>query len=283
MFKKTFTLMTSLVFILGLSGLVLAQNTATVAQTSPVNNVLITQVGANDAVGVDQDAAISNDATAYQQGDYNTIVLDQQANVNSFNDANISQIGSGNNADVTQVTTGDWYNKAPVTQTGNDNDIVVNQSGSIWNVAGVSQLNYGTDNVMLINQVGVTGNYISSVQRASTAGLTATQASYSGRNDLQTNQYGSDTILLEQEGDGHNGVGIAQWGGAPNSVDAYQYAPVGSNELNIYQTGGGSSATVMQTTASGFNDLDITQSSVSANANVSQIATVGNNIAVVNQ
>ena len=225
MFKKTFVLMMSLVFVLGLSGLVLAQNTVDIDQVGPINT-----------------------ATANQTGSGNDIDVIQEAGT-SYNYAYISQVGVGN--DVFAKQGASVSNDLNVTQTGNGNDLDLDQNSSpATNTASVSQSN---GSIADIDQTAGSYNAATVTQGASQlyvdqdAGTT---------NDLDVTQDDSYADI-DQDALGYNLADISQTIGN-NLLEALQVTGGGFNSLTVDQRGG-MTASVSQTAATGNNTAMVTQ------------------------
>ena len=127
MFKKTFVLMISLVFVLSLSGLVLAANNATVDQVSTANTATITQSGINNDIDLDQVSVGSNASIMNQNGE------DNAAKINQWQDPAVAYASYR-------------YNTLNTKQVGNDHSIKLDQD-SKWtrNIADIQQKGGNSD------------------------------------------------------------------------------------------------------------------------------------------
>ena len=160
--KKVFGFMMSVLFIICMSGLALAGNTATVTQTSLDNDAIVYQNGSGNIIDSTQDEDLSNYLNASQTGIDNEIDIMQNA-PGKDNAAYIDQSGDGNDIAIEQVaTTGYNYigGKGSITwgpdlnQTGDNNEVAVYQWGTEQQVE-IDQLGSGNQ---IINTVQISTN-----------------------------------------------------------------------------------------------------------------------------
>jgi len=230
----------ALAFMVGLSGMALASNTADVDQSGTDNEAYINQVGGspdNNTIDIDQIAVTTNDAVVYQNGSGNDVDVIQNA-LSGYNNSYVEQ---HNNLYVEQLGT----NGAG---SGNNNDLDLFQVARTNNDAEVYQ--WGNSNVL----VGANSDGTINLSGAATQISDAT----SYYNDLSCVQSGDGNEAgLYQNASTFNDASITQYNGG-NSLVAWQYAPSGSNDLTVTQTGG-DSAVVTQNAFSGNNVAFITQ------------------------
>jgi len=198
MSRKILTVVMALAFVVGLSGMAMASNTADVFQ-----------------YGTD------NQAYIYQLYDGNEVYSHQ--NANSWNYLDVSQYGKNSKVNLNQVSV-DSYNWAKISQ-GSANLSWLEQRAEGYNAAEITQDYYN-------NLVGAVycGTIVSN--------LPARQISLDGSNWLTLVQSGGgNTVGLYQEGNYDNTAGISQLGGN-NNLGVYQYNVGGFNSLTANQTGG---------------------------------------------
>jgi len=199
----------ALAFVVGLSGMALASNTADVDQSGTDNEAYINQVGGspnNNTIDIDQIAVTTNDAVVYQNGSGNDVDVIQNAlsgynnlYVEQHNNLYVEQLGtngagSGNNNDLDLFQVASTNNDAEVYQWGNSNVLVgANSDGTINPSGAATQIS------------GAIYNYLSCVQSG------------------DGNEAG-----LYQNAFSFNYASITQYNGG-NSLVAWQYAPYGSN------------------------------------------------------
>ena len=231
MSRKILTLVMALAFVVGLSGMALASNTADVDQSGTDNEAYINQVGGssnNNTIDIDQVAVTTNDAVVYQNG-------------------------SGNDVDVIQNASSD-YNNLYVEQldpngmgSGDDNILKLSQAAATDNDAEVYQ--WGNSNVLVGANSDGTINLSGAATQISDA---------SPYNNLSCVQSGNGNEAgLYQNAYSFNYASITQYNG-DNSLVAWQNAPYGSNELTSLQSGG-MEAVVVQNANSGNNVATISQ------------------------
>jgi len=255
MYKRILTLVMALAFVVGLSGMALASNTADVDQSGTDNEAYINQVGGspnNNTIDIDQVAGTTNDAVVYQSGSGNDVDVTLNQNASSgYNNLYVEQLGtdgagSGDNNDLDLFQIAGTNNDAVVYQWGSDNAANVSQTASLYNNFYVKQ--NGNSNVL----VGANSNGIINLSGA------ATQISVTSYNNLSCVQSGDGNKAgLYQNALSFNYASITQDNGG-NSLVAWQNAPGGSNELTSLQDGG-MTAVVIQNAASGNNVASITQ------------------------
>lgn len=219
--RKFLTVTLAFVFVLGLSGLALA-NQATIHQVAGTwNRAYVDQAGGGgNLVNSDQVASsFSNDLDIFQRGNNNTVQLDEDAG--SYNDAYIDQRGYGNKVLLKQVAAD--YNDTDIDQRGGFNKL-----GRAVPCGSLSLLSK------------------------------AFQKSRHSYNRLDVVMYGGNNkIGLYQEGAEYNYAKIDQRGGS-NTLGAYQWNIGGFNDLTVTQTGL-DIATVCQIANSGNNTAVVIQ------------------------
>ena len=219
MYKRILTVVMALAFVVGLSGMALASNTADVFQ-----------------YGTD------NQAYIYQLYDGNEVYSHQ--NANSWNYLDVSQYGKNSKVNLNQVSV-DSYNWAKISQGSSANLSWLEQRAEGYNAAKITQDYYNK----LVGAVYCGG--IASDRPAR-------QISLNGSNSLSLVQSGGgNTVGLYQEGNYDNTAGISQLGGN-NNLGVYQYNVGGFNSLTANQTGG-DTATICQTALVGSNVAVVNQ------------------------
>lgn len=299
--RKKLAIALAVLMVLGLSGMAMADNVATVNQSSNDNWVYIEQSG-NNYADIDQIATDANRAEVHQAtGTGYSYHAEITQTAETYNDALVKQAtpGGPGTVKINQMAVL-GYNEATVDyKTGwfYDTDVDINQQASLYNEAYVEMYGavsygrvvvdqnapYGYNTINVESQHGTMITQAFSNGSISTAmypALPAVQYSAIGNNDLEVNQFGDGVLGLYQNGAGNNIAVVNQFNGG-NSVGAYQYAPNGYNVLDVTQYGD-ASATIVQTSTGGYNDLYISQSAGSS-AIVSQTATTGNNIVSIIQ
>jgi len=230
MYKRILTVVMALAFMVGLSGMALASNTADVDQSGTDNEAYINQVGGspnNNTIDIDQIAVTTNDAVVYQNGSGNDVDVIQGA-YSGYNNLYVEQVGPNG------------------TGNGNDNILKLSQAAATDNDAEVYQ--WGNSNVL----VGANSDGTINLSGA------ATQISAASYNDLSCVQSGNGNEAgLYQNASSFNYASITQDNGG-NSLVAWQNAPGGSNELTSLQDGG-MTAVVIQNATSGNNVASISQ------------------------
>ena len=229
MYKRILTVVMALAFMVGLSGMALASNTADVDQSGTDNEAYINQVGGspnNNTIDIDQVAFTTNDAVVYQNGSGNDVDVIQNAS-SGYNNLYVEQLGtngagSGNNNDLDLFQVASTNNDAEVYQWGNSNVLVGANSDGTINLSGAA------------TQISEDSNYLSCVQSG------------------DDNEAG-----LYQNASAFNDASITQDNGG-NFLVAWQNAPYGSNELTSLQNGG-MEAVVIQNANSGNNVASISQ------------------------
>ena len=230
--RKILTLVMALAFVVGLSGMALASNTADVDQscTTGENYAYIEQIGGspnNNTIDIDQVAATDNDAEVYQSGSGNDVDVIQNAS-SDYNNLYVEQLGTNGAGN------------------GDDNILKLSQAAATDNDAEVYQ--WGNSNVL----VGANSDGTINLSGA------ATQISAASYNDLSCVQSGNGNEAgLYQNASSFNYASITQDNGG-NSLVAWQNAPGGSNELTSLQNGS-MEAVVIQNATSGNNVASITQ------------------------
>jgi len=249
--RKILTLVMALAFVVGLSGMALASNTADVDQSGTDNEAYINQVGGspnNNTIDIDQVAGTTNDAVVYQNGSGNDVDVIQNAS-SGYNSLYVEQVGNGmgngdnNILDLFQAA--GTNNDAVVYQWGNGNVANVSQTADLSNDFYVEQ--NGDSNVL----VGANSDGTINPSQA------ATQISEDS-NYLSCVQSGDGNEAgLYQNASSFNYASITQDNGG-NFLVAWQNAPGGSNELTSSQDGG-MTAVVIQNAISGNNVASISQ------------------------
>ena len=253
MSRKILTVVMALAFVVGLSGMALASNTADVDQSGTDNEAYINQVGGspnNNTIDIDQIAVTTNDAVVYQNGSGNDVDVIQNAS-SGYNNLYVEQLGTNgagsgddNILKLSQATA--TNNNANVYQWGNGNVANVSQTADLSNNFYVKQ--NGNSNVL----VGANSDGTIDLSGA------ATQISAASYNDLYCVQSGDGNEAgLYQNASSFNYASITQDNGG-NSLVAWQNAPYGSNELTSLQNGG-MEAVVIQNATSGNNVASISQ------------------------
>ena len=254
MYKRILTVVMALAFVVGLSGMALASNTADVDQSGTDNEAYINQVGGspnNNTIDIDQIAVTTNDAVVYQNGSGNDVDVIQNAS-SGYNNLYVEQLGTngaGNGDDniLKLSQAAGTNNDANVYQWGNENVANVSQTASLYNNFYVKQ--NGNSNVLV-------GANSDGTINPSGAATQISDASY--YNDLSCVQSGDGNEAgLYQNASSFNDASITQYNGG-NSLVAWQNAPGGSNELTSLQNGG-MTAVVIQNANSGNNVASISQ------------------------
>ena len=177
MYKRILTVVMALAFVVGLSGMALAINTANVNQSGTDNYAYIDQIGGNlgnNTIDIDQVAGTTNDAEVYQWGNGNVLVgADSNGTINLSNAA-------------TQISAAS-YNYLSCVQSGNDNEAGLYQDALNSNYASITQDNGG--NSLVAWQYAPYGsNELTSFQNG---GMTARviQNAFNGNNVASISQY----------------------------------------------------------------------------------------------
>ena len=296
MFKKTFALMTSLVFVLGLSGLVLAQNVALVNQTGTVNAVTATQIGSNNFIDLDQVAVVlDNTATMTQNGSNTSAIVDQSGRDNKLI---TSQIGDVHSIYLKQSLGGSAWNEGYIQQYGGNGNIANLTQLITWNKNEVYLTQSGGSNIANIDQNNVRSAKIDVVQNGSGNQILDADANGAIQGSLskatQLAGYMGIPLFIRQSGDS-NDIGLRQ--NSPNPTLGWNntiiYQNVGGNSLGVYQDGaldnllnvtqgGNVTATVSQISTGSFNDCYLSQS-FGSSAIVKQQSGTGPNIVSITQ
>lgn len=283
-------ILTIIAIVLAVYGLASA-NTADVDQTSPDNEVRISQNGSEDNATVNQTAGVSNDATIEQTGDYHNATV-TQPNAGGTNTANIEQDGGDDDyICIVQATIGTGSNNdTDVIQYGKENDITIFQDNT----------KSGGDNKANIYQGGAkdaggnptaagNNNEVNIDQDA--AGINP-DTGYSNFTDIEQIGHRNrlvgaslSSVLTEeaaavQKAGTYNTLALEQIG-SDNTVGLYQEAGE-YNAAEIHQLGDYNLLVAYQTSAAGYNELTVNQIGTNS-ANICQQATTGNNKATIDQ
>jgi len=287
--KKVFVIGLSIMLVLGLSGLALADNTIDIDQTAGtttnpatgnLNDAIISQDGTNNIIDIDQTAT---DEWNYAEVGQDTgtgygYVANITQSAATYNYAWVNQTTPGGPGTVTiNQTAGTGYNTASVDYQAGwfyDTDVDIIQNAGLYNEADVvmyGAVSYGRvvvdqDAPNGYNVVDVESQHGTMITQAFSDGsistalwpaLPAIQNSANGNNYLIVDQIGSSTFGLYQEADGDNYTEVHQYGNF-NSLGVYQTNADGSNSV-IASQWGNSSATVVQTTVSGDGLITVIQ------------------------
>lgn len=279
--RKLLIVTLALVFVLGLSGLAMADNVIDIDQTgTPANATVIQDEGINQSsiiiVQIGGSAATTglvNDVWAKQKR-YGPYKMDVYQKAGTYNYAWLYQCLGGRSEikAVQNAGTGDNYLRADQSN-WMYNYIDIKQTAGTWNYADLLQGYYMND--MFIEQEALYSNKADVKQNkwggkesmyiygADSSGAIADktpakQISYWRYNELSINQYDDDKVGLYQEANGYNYADIDQTGGG-NRLGVYQKASNRMNDLIVTQNGKGTAKVVQD--ADTYNYADVYQNS----------------------